>query len=142
MTVAFMALFAAVISDRLSWFAGRAALGPLVVAGVASIAWWVRTESLGQGDLRPYAIVQFLPVLMMPSMLLLFRGEALRDRLLWCALVAYALAKLSEHFDGAVFAAGQLVGGHAVKHAAAALAAWCLVRAFQQPPQMSPASAL
>lgn len=142
MTVAFMTLFAAVIADRISWFAGRALLGPLVVAGVASIAWWVRTESLGQGDLRPYAIVQFLPALLIPLILLLFRGEALRDRWLWGALAAYAVAKLAEHFDSPIFEAGHFLGGHALKHALGALAAWWLVRAFREPPQMSPASAL
>lgn len=142
MTVAFMALLAAVIADRLSWFAGRALLGPLVVAGIGSIAWWVRTETVGLGDLRPYAIVQFLPGLLIPLMLLFFRGDGLRDRWLWSAIAAYALAKLVEHFDGPIFDAGRIMGGHALKHVLAAVAAWWLVRAFRTPRQISPASAL
>lgn len=127
MTVAFMALFAAVIADRISWFAGRALLGPLVVAGIASIAWWIRGESTGHGDLRAYGLVQFLPMLLIPLILLLWRGEGLAARMLWMALGAYATAKGAEY-----------LGYHAVKHVFAALAAWCSIRAFQR----SPASAL
>ena len=135
MTVAFMTLFSALIADRISWLLGRALLWPLVVAGIASIAWWVRTEAAGAGDLRAYALVQFLPMMLMPLILLLWRDGSLAARALWFALGAYALAKLLEHFDAAVFAAtGGLVAGHALKHLAAALAAGWILRAFQGGP--------
>lgn len=135
MTVAFMTLFSALIADRISWLLGRALLWPLAVAGIASIAWWVRTEAAGAGDLRAYALVQFLPMVLMPLILLLWRDGSLAARTLWLALGAYALAKLLEHFDAAVFAAtGGLVAGHALKHLAAALAAWWILRAFQGGP--------
>lgn len=127
MTVAFMALLSAVIADRVSWVAGRALLWPLIVAGVASILFWIRGEVAGAGDLRAYGLVQFLPMLLIPLMLLLWRGEGLSARRLWMALAAYAAAKLAEHFEF-----------HALKHLAAALAAWWILRAFQK----SPASAL
>jgi len=137
MTVAFMTLLSAVIADRISWLAGRALLWPLVVAGIASIAWWVRTENAGAGDLRPYALVQFLPMLVIPLVLLMWRGEGLSSRRLWLALGVYVLAKAAEHFDAALFAATGM-GGHALKHLLAALAAWWILRAFQG----APASAL
>jgi hypothetical protein len=127
MTIAFMTLLAAVIADRVNWVAGRALLWPLIVAGIASIAWWIRTEAAGHGDLRPYALVQFLPMLLLPLMLVLWKGEGLSARRLWMALGAYAAAKLAEYGDF-----------HAVKHLLAALAAWWIIRAFQR----SPASAL
>jgi hypothetical protein len=133
MTVAFMALLSAVIADRVSWVAGRALLWPLIVAGIASIAWWVRTEAAGAGDLRPYGLVQFLPMLLIPLMLLLWRGEGLSSRRIWMAFGAYALAKVAEHFDAAIYAAIGM-GGHALKHLFAALAAWWIVRAFQGAP--------
>lgn len=135
MTVAFMTLFSALIADRISWLLGRALLWPLVVAGIASIAWWVRTESAGAGDLRAYALVQFLPMALIPLILLLWREGSLAARPLWLALGAYALAKAMEYFDTAVFAATSgLVAGHALKHLAAALAAWWILRAFQGGP--------
>ena len=89
MTVAFMALFAAVLADRISWVLGRALLWPLVVAGIASIAWWVRTEAAGAGDLRAYALVQFLPLMLIPLILLLWRQGSLAARPLWLAIAAY-----------------------------------------------------
>jgi len=138
MTVAFMTLLSAVIADRVSWIVGRALMWPLVVVGLASIAWWVRTEAAGQGDLRPYALVQFLPMLLVPMILLLWRGDGLRANPVWMAFGAYAAAKLAEHFDQAIFAATGGFSGHSGKHLLAALATWWVVRAFQK----SPASAL
>jgi hypothetical protein len=133
MTVAFMAFLAALMADRISWFLGRALLWPLIVAGIASIAWWVRTEAAGAGDLRAYALVQFLPMLLAPLILLLWRDGSLSARPLWLAFAAYALAKVLEYFDAAIFAATGM-GGHALKHLSAALAAWWIMRAFQGAP--------
>ena len=133
MTVAFMSLLSAVIADRISWVVGRALLWPLVVAGIASIAWWLRTETAGAGDLRPYALVQFLPMLLIPLMLLMWRGEGLASRWLWMAFGGYALAKVAEQLDATTFAATGM-SGHALKHLLAALAAWWIVRAFQGAP--------
>jgi hypothetical protein len=133
MTIAFMALFAAVVADRVSPPLGNALLWPCVATGIASIGWWHFTESAGSGDLRPYALVQFLPMLLIPMMLILFRGELLQSRWIWPALAAYVAAKIAEHLDGPVFSAGGLVSGHSIKHLLAALAAWWLVRAFLVP---------
>lgn len=138
MTVAFMSLFSALIADRISWFVGRALLWPLVVAGIASIAWWIRGEAAGHGDLRAYGLVQFLPMLLTPMILLMWREGSIAERPLWLGFGAYALAKLAEHFDAAIHAGGSLLGGHGLKHLAAAAATWWVARAFQR----SPASAL
>ena len=139
MTVAFMALFSAVIGDRVSPALGRSTLWPLVAIGIGSIGWWHWTEQAGAGDLRAYALVQFLPMILIPLMLALFPGRGLRARWLWSGLGAYAAAKVAEYFDAAILAATGVLGGHGVKHLLAALAAWWIVRAFLQ---MSPARAL
>jgi hypothetical protein len=130
MTVAFMAMFAAVVADRVSLPLGQALLWPSVAIGIGSIGWWHWTETAGAGDLLPYAFVQFLPMLLIPLMLLLFRGELLATRWLWAALGAYLLAKVAEYFDGAIYALGGFVSGHSLKHLLAALAAWWIARAF------------
>jgi hypothetical protein len=44
----------------------------------------------------------------------------------------YVLAKLLETFDGQVFAAGHIVSGHTLKHIAAALAGYWLLRMLQE----------
>ena len=130
MTVAFMALFSAVIQDRVSERLGRILLWPLVIAGVATIAWWYWSELAGRGDLRPYAVVQFLPMLLIPLMLLLFSGRGLRDAWLWATLSAYVLAKVAEYFDAAMYGVSGFLSGHSIKHLLAALAVWCAIRAF------------
>jgi hypothetical protein len=133
MTVGFMALFSAVIQDRVSERLGRILLWPLVIAGVATIAWWYWSELEGRGDLRPYAVVQFLPMLLIPLMLLLFSGRGLRAAWLWATLAAYALAKVAEYFDAAIYGATGFLSGHSLKHLLAALAVWWAIRAFLEP---------
>jgi hypothetical protein len=62
MTVAFMALFAAFIVDRIHSRLGVTVMLPLLIAlGIASIAYWHVTEAAGHGDLRFYDLVQFYP---------------------------------------------------------------------------------
>lgn len=134
MTVAFMALFAAVIQDRVSAPLGRALLWPLVALGISSIAWWIHTEVAGRGDLRPYALVQFLPMLVVPLILLLSKGGSLNTVMLWMSLGAYGAAKLAEHFDPMILDATGVFSGHSLKHLFAALGAWWAIRAFQKSP--------
>lgn len=134
MTVAFMALFAAVLMDRVSAQLGRALLWPLVAAGIASIAWWIHTEMAGAGDLRPYALVQFLPMLLVPLILLLSKGGSLSTAFLWKSLAAYGAAKLAEHFDPVILDVTGVFSGHSLKHLFAALGAWWAIRAFQKSP--------
>jgi hypothetical protein len=76
MTIAFMALFSMVVGDRISEQAGRVILWPLVLAGVASVGYWYWSEIQGQGDLRAYGLIQFLPMLLIPLMLIICSGKA------------------------------------------------------------------
>jgi hypothetical protein len=135
MTVAFMALLSLVLDERQVLGAGRHMLWPLLCLGVASVAYWYWTESHGEGDLRPYVLVQFLPVLLLPLILVLFRSRFLRDRFVLFALVLYAAAKALEYHDGRIFAALGVLSGHSLKHAVAALAVACLVFAVPTRPR-------
>lgn len=131
MTVAFMALFSLLLGERVfpSPSQNRYRLWLLVAAGVASAFYWSWTESLGRGDLRPYLLVQFLPILLLPFILLMFPARYLSNRLLLAAIAWYFAAKLLEHFDSRIFEILGVMGGHALKHVAAAAAAWCIVYA-------------
>ncbi len=120
MTITFMAFFSLVLSDRVSARLGHALLWPLVGAGAASVAYWYWTELHHQGDLRAYAVVQFLPLMLIPSMLLAFRGRWLSTGWLWGMLTAYVLAKLAEFYDGALYGYTGFGGGHSLKHVLAA----------------------
>lgn len=124
MTVAFMAFFALLLDERVVDDDRHRGLAALLLAGVASVAYWTLTA-----DLRPYVLVQFLPMLLVPLILVLRPARWLDTRWLVAALAGYALAKGLEEFDAQVFAALGGVSGHALKHVVAALAAACIVRA-------------
>jgi hypothetical protein len=129
MTVAFMALFAMVVHDRLSEYSGRVLLWPLVLAGVASIGYWYWSELQGRGDLRAYGVVQFLPMLLIPLMLLICSGTGLHAPWLWGSLGTYVVAKAAEHFDEAMYVTTGIVSGHSFKHVLGALAGLWVVLA-------------
>jgi len=133
MTVSFMALFAIVISDRISVPLGRWLLWPLVFTGVASVLYWDWTELQGRGDLRAYGLVQFLPMLLIPVMLISAGGSGLRAPWLWATLMTYALAKLAEQFDAAIYAATGLLSGHSLKHLLGGLAVFFVLKAVWCP---------
>lgn len=120
MTVAFMGLFALLLEERVTSFR---TLPVLVALGVASAWYWRET-----GDLRPYMLVQFLPLLLMPVILLLFPRKYLDGRLLMAAVAFYVLAKALETFDRQVFASVGVVSGHTLKHLAAGVASFFVVK--------------
>jgi hypothetical protein len=132
MTVAFMSLLALLIGDRIGPRAGRWLLGPLIVVGTGSVLWWRLTEAAGRGDLRPYALVQFFPMLAIPVMLLLFPGRSHGAAGFGWVLGWYALAKVFELFDHQIFAIGGVVSGHTLKHVAAGIAVLQLWRAMRR----------
>lgn len=132
MAVGFMAFFAAVISERISEHAYRSLIFPLLAIGIASVLYWYFTERYNVGDLRPYIFVQFFPLLAIPLMMVLFSPKYTHGHLVVCALLAYLGAKLLEFYDVAIYdATNTLVSGHALKHLAAALGCWLLLRMYQ-----------
>ncbi len=128
MAAGFCAVLAAVIGERIRPAAGVRLLTPLVAAGVLSVVYWHVTEARGAGDLRPYALVQFYPMLGIPLVLGLFPARYTRSGDWLLALAVYAAAKAAEHWDAAVFRMGSILSGHTVKHVLAALAIAVLVR--------------
>lgn len=133
MSVAFMALCAAVIADRIDARAGNGWLLPLLVAtGIASLLWWAWTESQGRGDLRLYGFVQFFPVILLPVLCRLFpEHRYLAGRALAWVIIWYGLSKLFEQLDHEIFAAtGGTVSGHTLKHLAAAVATYVVLHAL------------
>jgi hypothetical protein len=118
MTLAFMALFAIVLGEHIALILTRRLLLVLLVLGVLSVVYWRITEQAGHGDLRAYILVQFLPILLIPLILLLYPRPG--DGALWLALAAYVIAKLLEQFDVTVYAHLGVISGHSLKHVAAA----------------------
>lgn len=129
-TLAFMGLFAAVVADRIDRRAGMVLLPVLLIAGVASVLYWHYTELAGQGDLRAYGISQFFPMVAIPLIVFLFQPGRYSDgkSIAWI-FTAYVFAKIFELTDHQIFdLLGGLVSGHSLKHLAAAVASYLLLR--------------
>ena len=127
MAVAFMAILANVVEERIDARVGRVLLWPLVVLGIASLLVWLRTD-----DLRLYGWVQFFPCVVLPLTFWLFAPKYTGTWYWFAAAGWYLLAKLLEHYDAAIYSAtGQVMAGHAIKHVAAAGACYAILRAFQ-----------
>ena len=122
MTVAFMALFSMLLGERVITGYKQLSLWLLVLIGVCAALYWSWTESLGRGDLRPYVLVQFLPVLLIPIIVFMFPSRYISNSLLLSSFGLYFIAKALEHFDAEILNITGLTGGHALKHFAAAVA--------------------
>ncbi len=107
--------------------------GLLSVFAVLSVAWWHLTDSPQRpGDLRPYVYLQVLPLVLVPLWQALYQAPR-RDRLWFgVAVLLYALAKLAELWDRALYAALGGVSGHTLKHLLAAAAAGVLLGRLSQ----------
>ena len=132
MTLAIAGFFTIVIGEYLSFVAARLVFVPLLLAGIASVVFWDVTETGGAGDLRPYAVVVILPLLLTP-VILVVRGEASdMTGAIWAMIGLYAIAKLCEHFDAATFDSLGFISGHSLKHLFAALSSAALICALRR----------
>ncbi|MBI1275554.1 hypothetical protein GC177_06245 [bacterium] len=133
MTIAFMALFSYLIMERIDATAGIRFFPSLILLGIGSVWYWDYTESLGRGDVRPYAFIQFFPMLVIPFLLLCTRPRYTGSTCLYFTLGWYAASKLLEHFDHQLFALTDgTVSGHTLKHLAAAMGVAFVVQYIRQ----------
>jgi hypothetical protein len=131
MTIAFMAVVAAMIAERINVRAGLWLLPILLLIGMSSVLQWYFSELGGAGDLRFYATVQAYSVLFVLIVLLLPPRYTRSSDL---AIVAgfYVLAKVLETLDKPIFELGHIVSGHTLKHLAAATAGYWILRMLRK----------
>lgn len=125
MTIAFMALLSIVISEYVSDRVGRLLLWPLIIFGLLSVTYWYMSELRGSGDLRLYVLVQFLPMILLTFILVLFKPFGAGSTYLWAMLAFYLFSKIAEHFDAEIFDLLGWMGGHSIKHFLASLGVLC-----------------
>src|SRR5215469_3847398 len=130
LAITLMGLLDATIVERIGLRPALRLLAPLVAVGAGSVVYWHLTELRGSGDLRPYALVQFYPLLAIPAMLWLLPSRYASGALLLAAFT-YALAKIPELTDGWIFSASRVVSGHTLKHLITALAGYWVLRMLQ-----------
>ena len=131
-TVSLMAFFSIIVGENIAGHLGRRMLWPLVFIGIVSVGYWNATEVRGNGDLRPYALVQFLPMVLIPVILVLFRSSLSKNGYIWAVLGAYAASKVVELQDEAVFRFLGVVSGHTLKHLFAAIGTYMFFLALKR----------
>lgn len=125
-------LLAGVRAETVARHDARSEAAVLALLAVASVAWWYFTGLRGWGDLRPYLLLQILPILLVPLWQAL-HGSDRRDRLWFgAALAVYVLAKVAELNDHALLLASAAISGHTLKHLLATLAAALIVGRLAQ----------
>lgn len=132
MTIGFAGMFAVVLGEIGSIRLARRVLVPFLIVAMTSVMYWAWTESRGVGDLRPYAIVQFLPMLLIPVLLITHRDNSRLVPAFWYMILFYVLAKIAEFFDAAIFDFGEMLSGHSLKHLFAAVAPAILLLAVNK----------
>jgi len=132
MTIAFMSLFSFVISEFISIRVGKVVLYPLLLLGIASVAYWFFGEMQGVGDLRAYILIQYLPMIILPIIIIFFNSQFSLVMGYWMLLLCYLVAKLFEHFDSEIFTLLGFISGHSLKHMLSALGIFILIRSFEK----------
>jgi len=129
MTISFMAFFCVVVGKCVSDRAGLILLWPLSALGIISLIYWHSYD-----DLRPYILVQFLPILLIPFILWLYNGNQNNCNFVWLVLGFYLLSKIAESQDSKVYENLHFISGHSLKHLLAGLASY-IVYASIKPKQ-------
>jgi hypothetical protein len=127
LAITFMALFTAIVAERLCWQLSPWLVGPMVGLGVASVLYWHWTD-----DLRFYFVVQFFPLIALPILLLFFRPRYTGAAELIASLACYGLAKALEILDREVYTQAGFVSGHTLKHLVAGVSAYLILFMLQR----------
>jgi hypothetical protein len=127
MTITFMSWLAATIGERVDRSTGLRLLPALVGVGIYSILRWHITELSGSGDLRAYIDVQYLSLLAIPMLSVLFPSRYTRSKTVFVVFAVYLAAKLFEILDAQIYALGHMISGHTLKHLTAAVGAYLIL---------------
>lgn len=127
MAIAFAGIVGLAVCERVSPRAGWPAACAAFLGGMLAVAAYHE-----RGDVLPWAVVQFGGMALVLVLAVLRPVPGAIGLRLGAVVLFYAVAKLFELGDQAVFeATGQLVSGHSLKHLVAACAAWPVLRALQ-----------
>ena len=77
-------------------------------------------------------MVQFFPLLTIPIILWTFPSRFTHTLAYWWLIAAYFIAKVLEHFDSQIHSLLVIVSGHSLKHIAAAVGLYVLLRGYEE----------
>jgi hypothetical protein len=121
-TFSFICLFTAVLTERVSLRFAAISFLPMLIYSVGTVIYWYLSETWGDGDMRPYIMVQLLPLLIIPLLMKLYAPRYTHGWMLLMVAFWYLLAKIFEGLDGFVYQWSGHIGGHGIKHLLAAVA--------------------
>ena len=127
-SLAFTSFFSYLITERLFPKVGLV-LSPLFIAlGIFSVIYWYQTELMGLGDLRPYLLVQIIPLVSLLLIPLLFPSLKRFNSYLFITFFLYLIAFAFELIDAPLFdVTNNSISGHTLKHLTAAISSILLV---------------
>jgi hypothetical protein len=132
MTVTFMSFFAIIVSNHINERWGFIMLPPLLLIGILSVIVWYYSELNGNGDLRLYALVQFLPMLYIPLIVFIYPTPAIVRIEIVVIILLYAVAKFFESRDAMVYNSEEIISGHTIKHLFAAAAIYFILKTVKR----------
>ena len=128
MTIVFTTFFAQIYAWYFSTKTAFVIWGISFIAGIFSVLYWQYTESIYNGDLRLYVLIQYLPILLIIIILSRhYKQNRFLLKPLMYILIFYIIAKLFEHFDQSVYETNNIISGHSLKHIAASIATLYMV---------------
>jgi hypothetical protein len=97
--------------------------------GMASVVYWKYSLWLGMEDLRPYVLIQFLPILVLIIWSIYHPNNTTYQRMLITfLLIGYIIAKMCEYWDEEIYhLTHHLMSGHTLKHILAAVASYFMI---------------
>lgn len=104
----------------------------LCVAAALSVWWWQYTGSGVVGDLRPYLLLQIMPLVLIPLWQWLHQAPRKDRQAFGAACALYVLAKAAEAADQHLFVSLAGLSGHSIKHLLATAGAALIVYRLTQ----------
>jgi hypothetical protein len=131
MTCSFLSIVVAMFMERVNTRIGLVGLIPLLLLGVASVAYWYFSETQGHGEYKFYLFVQYFSPVLCALIIGLFPPRYTGMRYLVLVFCLFVLAKLLESYDQQIYSFGGVVSGHALKHAVAGVACYWILRMLE-----------
>lgn len=128
MTIIFMSLAAALITERINAKYGLWLYPALLAFGFYSVIYWHCTEQHGVGDLRLYFGVQAF-IIVVVFLMIMIPSSYNKSWDLAVVLLLFGLARFLEIYDQQIATiTDERLSGHTLKHMAGALAGFWLIR--------------
>lgn len=129
--VSFASLFSLLFMRKIHQMTGLLLAPLFLLAALWSVFYWYYTELAGDGDLKPYYLVQTVSLLSLPLYALLFPRRCSKESYLLLAFFGYLLALAADFSDYQIFEQTRyLISGHTIKHLLAAASVGAIIVYF------------